>query len=481
MTTSLIADLSAVVGPQNVHSGTDDCLPLVRDRLPYDVFMARSGRSSGQVPELVVSPADELELSQVIGHLVDAGMPIIARGEGSGVLGGATPLSGGVIVDMCRMTGILSINETDRMVTVRAGMNGMAFERALNDLGWTCGHLPQSIEISTVGGWAACRGAGQASTRYGKIEDIVVGLKAVLPSGELLEVRPVPRRSTGPSIRDLIVGSEGILGIITEVTLRIWRKPEVERGMVIGFPSVSAALKAMCDILQAELRPAVVRVYDHEESRQRLVDLPGSPPILSILEFHGTPALVDVEASEAMRFIAAEGGVELQDGPWRHWRENRYKSLSKDWQSRNYYMDTIEVTGRWSALNKMYEQMRAAALEIHPEVYFAAHWSHAYVEGACQYMTIRLPPMPEAEALPLHARLWDSIQSLTLDFDGSIAHHHGAGFFRNPWMERELGSTGLAVLQRVKNAIDPGNLFNPGKLGLSALSPATPASKDRSV
>ncbi|EFG8200209.1 FAD-binding oxidoreductase, partial [Escherichia coli] len=385
-----------------------------------------------------------------------------------GVLGGATPLAGGAVIDVCRMTGIVSINEIDRLVTVRAGMNGMAFERALNELGWTTGHLPQSIEISTVGGWAACRGAGQASTRYGKIEDIVVGLKAVLPNGELLEVRPVPRRSTGPSIRDLIVGSEGTLGVITELTLRIWRKPEVERGLVVGFPSLNNALAAMRDVLQAEIRPAVVRVYDDTESRQRLSEQEhATAKILTILEFHGTKSAVEHEVNEAMRHISAMGGQVLSDAPWKHWRENRYKSLSKDWQDKNYYMDTIEVTGRWSALGAMYERMRAAAINIHPDVYFAAHWSHAYVEGACQYMTIRLPPMDQEAALPLHARLWDAIQSLTLELDGSIAHHHGAGFFRNKWMKRELGSAGLDVLQQVKNAIDPRNLFNPGKLGLS--------------
>ena len=361
MTAQLLSELEAIVGAGNVVSAANDRARFMHDRLPFDIFLARGGRASGEVPQLVVSPADEQEVASAVRLLAKAGIPIVARGEGSGVLGGAVPLAGGAVVDLRRMSGIVDINETDHLVTVRAGMNGMAFERALNEKGWTTGHLPQSIEISTVGGWAACRGAGQASTRYGKIEDIVVGLKAVLPDGRLLDVRPVPRRSTGPSIRDLIVGNEGTLAIITEVTLRIWRKPEVEHGVAIAFPTTSAAMNAARRILQAELRPAVVRIYDEAESAQRLGDLADSArPVLAILEFHGSSALVEHERSAAMAIVAEEGGHELPDTPWRHWRDNRFKSLSKDWQDKNYYMDTIEVTGLWSMLPKMYESMKVA-------------------------------------------------------------------------------------------------------------------------
>lgn len=409
MNQNLTADLVAIVGREHVLDKQEDRARYATDRLPYDIFLARSGRTAGKVPELVVSPANESELIRIVNTLAKSDIPIIARGEGSGVLGGVSPQRGGVVVDTCRMAGIVSVNETDGLVTVRAGTNGIAFEKELNARGWTSGHLPQSIEISTVGGWAACRGGGQASTRYGKIEDIVVGLKAVLPDGNLLEVRPVPRRATGPSIRDIIVGSEGTLGIITELTLRIWRKPEVESGVVLAFPSTDAAFSAMRGILQRELRPAVVRIYDDTESQQRMEGLDENGSILVILEFHGSRALVDLEKAEALQIVAGHGGRVISDGPWHHWRANRYTSLSKEWQSRNYYMDTIEITGRWSKLPEMYRRMREAAKAIHPDTYFAAHWSHAYAEGACQYMTIRLPPMPETEALPLHARLWDEI------------------------------------------------------------------------
>lgn len=468
MNTPPFASLVEIVGSAYVSHSQADLVKASSDRLPYGVFLARSDTFPGVLPALVVSPGHAEELAAVVRCLSSAKVPIVARGEGSGVLGGAVPLQeNSVILDTCRINQIVEINEIDRLVTVQAGMNGMAFEAALNAKGWTTGHLPQSIEISTVGGWAACRGAGQASTRYGKIEDMVVGLKAILPDGSQVEVRALPRRSTGPSIRDLIVGNEGTLAIITELTLRIWQLPEVEKGVVLAFPSVDAALTAMRRILQAELRPAVVRVYDETESRLRYEGIAGTEgrPILSILEFHGSADLASAEETAALRIVAQEGGRQIDNAPWQQWRAHRYTSLSKDWQSRNFYMDTIEVTGRWSTLPQMYDRMKAATLAIHPECYFAAHWSHAYVEGACQYMTVRLPPMPEAEGLRLHAKLWEAIQTLTLDLDGSIAHHHGVGFFRNAWMKREVGAAGMHLMQAVKDAIDPENLFNPGKLG----------------
>lgn len=481
MNAPLLAVIIEIVGSAHVSRGSAELAKASRDRLPYGAFLARSNNLPGALPALVVSPADAEALASVVRCLTSAKVPIVARGEGSGVQGGAVPLQeNSVILDTCRMNQIVAINEIDRLVSVQAGMNGMAFEAALNAEGWTAGHFPQSIEISTVGGWAACRGAGQASTRYGKIEDMVVGLKAILPDGSQIEVRALPRRSTGPSIRDLILGNEGTLAIITELTLRIWPMPEVEKGVVLVFPSLGAALTAMRRILQAELRPAVVRVYDETESRQRCEGIAETEghPILTIMEFHGTADLATAEEKAAMCIVAQEGGRQIDNAPWQHWRAHRYVSLSKDWLARGFYMDTIEVTGRWSSLPQMYDRMQAAALAIHPECYFSAHWSHAYVEGACQYMTFRLPPMPEAEGLRLHAELWETIQTLTLDLDGSIAHHHGVGYFRNAWMEREIGTAGMQLMQAIKDAIDPENLFNPGKLGLrgnsSPLDPRIP-------
>lgn len=463
----LAAAFAGLVGAAHVLTGFDERLAYARDRLPFAVFRERAGLLAGAMPQLVVRPADAGEVAKVVRLANAQGIRLIPYGNGSGVLGGAIPLGGEVMLDLRRLDGIVSLNATDAMVTVRAGMNGAAFEQALNAAGFTTGHLPQSIEISTVGGWAACRGGGQASSRYGKIEDIVIGLKAVLPDGTPLEVRPVARRSVGPSIRDLLVGSEGAFGVITELTLRIWRKPAVERGVVLAFPTLQASFDAARAIMQAELRPSIVRLYDAVESAERTADLAPfkTKPILAVLAFSGAEPLVTTEQEMALAIAAEFGGEEAPSGPYDHWIANRYVAYSQKWHAAGYFNDTIEVTGNWSVLPELYDSIAKAVRTIYPAVHFGAHWSHVYPEGACQYMTIRLPPMPEADALPLHAKLWDTIEGLTLDHGGSIAHHHGVGLFRNPWIRRELGA-GLDLLQTIKDALDPGNLLNPGKLGL---------------
>ncbi|UJX46801.1 FAD-binding oxidoreductase [Xanthobacter sp. YC-JY1] len=463
----LVEALAALVGRDNVLTGDEDRRAYAHDRLPFANFRARSGRLAGVMPRLAVRPGSTDEVAAIVRHARQHAIQLIPFGNGSGVLGGAIPLAHEVMVDLRRLDKIVSVDPQNAMVTVEAGMNGAEFEAALNAEGFTCGHLPQSIEISTVGGWVACRGGGQASSRYGKIEDIVLGLKAVLPDGRLLEVRPLARRSVGPSIRDLMVGGEGAFGIITEVTLRIWKKPEVERGVVLAFPSLEAAWETARLIMQAELRPTIARLYDAAESAERTQGLEAfaTRPILGVFAFSGTEPMVSAEQEMSLAIAKSQGAVVAPDGPYHHWKENRYVAYSQKWQAAGYYNDTIEVTGNWSAIPGMYAAMEAAVRAIYPNIHFGAHWSHIYPEGACQYMTIRLPPMPEAEALPLHARLWEAIQSLTLDHGGSIAHHHGVGVFRNPWLARELG-VGLDVLQAIKDTLDPGNLMNPGKLGL---------------
>ncbi len=458
---------AAIVGESHVLTSFDERLAYARDRLPFAVFEERAGEIAGDVPRLIVRPGNADEVAKVVAYAHRHRIPIIPYGNGSGVLGGAIPLGGEITVDLRRLDRIVTINETDATVTVEAGMNGAAFEQELNAAGFTTGHYPQSIEISTVGGWAACRGGGQASSRYGKIEDIVVGLKAVLPDGTPLEVRPVARRSVGPSVRDIIVGGEGAFGVITELTLRIWKKPEIERGVVLAFPSMQAALDSARAIMQAEIRPQIVRLYDRAESDERTKDIAlfRDKPFLAIFAFCGSEPLVSVEQEAALKIAASFGGEVTSDEPYRHWKQNRYIAYSQMWHDKGYFNDTIEVTANWSKIPALYDAIAKAVRAVHPDVHFGAHWSHVYPEGACQYMTVRLPPMPEAQALPLHARLWDTVESLTLDHGGSIAHHHGAGLFRSRWMARELGA-GLGVLQAVKDALDPDNLLNPGKLGL---------------
>ena len=202
-----VSALRAALGAEHVHTTLPVRHVYSRDRLPFATFALREGRRPGSLPSFIACPGTHEDVVAVMDITRRERIAMVPYGAGSGVLGGAIPLGGEMVLDLKRLNRILEINEIDRTVRVQAGMNGGQFEAELHARGLTCGHYPQSIHMSTVGGWAACRGAGQASSRYGKIEDIVVGLKAVLPDGSTLDVRPVARRAVGPSIKDLLVGS----------------------------------------------------------------------------------------------------------------------------------------------------------------------------------------------------------------------------------------------------------------------------------
>jgi alkyldihydroxyacetonephosphate synthase len=374
-----------------------------------------------------------------------------------------------MILALNRIDRIIEIDETNRVVCVEAGMNGGALEAALREKGFTSGYYPQSLHVSTVGGWAACRGSGQASSRYGNIENMVVAMKVVLPCGELLEVRHVPRRSVGPSLIELFIGSEGALGIIVELTLRIWRLPEHEIDRVVAFPGLIEGLNAVRAVMQAELRPSIVRLYDEGESeRWGQAELPAETnPIMCMFVFSGLRAVAEAEAASALDICGEFGAVVVGDQPLRRWKENRFKSYSDDVVGSGGFYDTIEVAAPWSVLPDMYTRIRSAVREKYPIVQLNAHWSHVYSDGACMYMTAKFPAMADEEGLPIHADIWDIAMRLCLDLGGTISHHHGVGFFRNKWIGEELNA-GHRILRDLKRALDPGLVFNPGKLGLVA-------------
>jgi alkyldihydroxyacetonephosphate synthase len=464
-----LAELRAIVGRQQVLTETADLWAYCRDRSPYAVFSARNSRVPATLPTAVACPGSVVELSEVVRLSRRLGIPVIPFGAGSGVMGGALPVAHELVIDLKRLNSLLELNETDGTATVQAGMNGGQFEAALNARGFTSGHLPQSLHMSTVGGWAACRSAGQSSTRYGKIEDMVLGLEVVLPDGQLLRIRPAARRAVGPGLQDLFIGSEGVLGVITELTLRVWRLPEVRHGVVLAFPSLEAGFGALRQVMQSELRPAVARLYDHEESQQRTGGKGPfvARPFLAILEFCGSARLAGLERDLTLDICRAAGAAQSDDRLYREWLKHRYVSYSTPWYARDYFNDTIEITGCWSALPGMHVAMREAVRATAPEAQFSMHWSHFYPDGACQYMTLRLPPMPEERALSAMRLVWDAVTCECLARGGSMSHHHGVGLFRAPWMSSEHGA-GFELLKALKQHLDPGHLFLPHKLGLSA-------------
>lgn len=459
--------LCEIVGFDNMFQDFEDLLAYGRDRWPYANLQYRFGRLPASVPLLVVLPGTYEEVSQVLKLVNEYRLAVIPYGAGSGVLGGAVPMGKEIVIDLKRLNRLMDIDEISGLATAQAGMNGELFEAALNKRKFTLGHFPQSLNVSTVGGWLSCRSAGQASTRYGKIEDMVVGLKALLSDGRLVEVRPVPRRAVGPSIKDIFVGAEGTMGIILEGTFRIWPYPEYETVHVLGFEDYLTGIEALRKIMQAELRPAIVRLYDESESRQKIEGFPEykNHPCLVILTFNGLRELVEVEERLALRICSDLGGVEGSPEPAFKWMQHRFESLSAKPVSQGKMLDTVEVAGSWMVQADLYDGMKEAVISVAPEAHFGAHWSHTYSDGACMYMTFIIPASDEVKAASQHSQIWENCMKACLKAGGTISHHHGVGYFRRKWLVEELGA-GHEVLQHLKNGIDPHHIMNPGKLGL---------------
>ncbi len=459
--------LEKVVGVEYLLTGFADRLAYGRDRWPYGNLQYRFGRLPLALPSLVVIPGTYEEVAQILRLANQYKLPMVPYALGSGVFGGALALNGEVIIDLKRLNRLIHIDEISSMATAQAGMNGELFEAALNSRRLTLGHFPQCLNVSSVGGWLSCRSAGQASSRYGKIEDMVVGMKVILPDGRLLEVRPAPRRSAGPSIKDLFVGAEGTMGIIVEGTFRVLPYPERETVHVIGFKDYLSGLEALRKIMQAELRPAVTRLYDEHESKSRIAGFPEYKdyPSIVMLTFNGLKELVEVEERLSLKICKDLGGIEGSPEPAYKWMEHRFESISAKPVFEGRMMDTVEISASWLALPDIYEGMKEAALAVRKDVHFGAHWSHAYTDGACMYCTFMIPALELEKAAGEHARIWEGCMKACLAGGGSTSHHHGVGYFRGPWLKEELG-VGHEILQGLKNFIDPNHIMNPGKLGL---------------
>jgi alkyldihydroxyacetonephosphate synthase len=385
------------------------------------------------------------------------------------VCGASVPVFGGIALDLTAMAGIVDVDDRSLLVTVLPGTFGDLFEESLRGVGLTLGHWPQSIQLSTVGGWLACRSAGQYSTRYGKIEDMAAGLEVVLADGAFLRTGGrAPRSATGPDLTQLFVGSEGTLGVITSATLRVHPMPSGERRSAWGFASFTDGLDACRRILRRGAQPAVLRLYDDTETMRTFSVASNALIVLD----EGDPAIVDATMSIVDEECATGAPVEvLSDDLVAHWLEHRndVSSLAA-LVSHGIVLDTVEIAARWSALPRIYEDA-IAALRRDPSVVAAsAHQSHAYPDGACLYFTWAARP-PEgaeiggAEGDAIYRRAWDAVTNATLRHGGTLSHHHGVGINRSRYMVDELGPGAWAVLRSIKSALDPHGILNPGKFG----------------
>jgi alkyldihydroxyacetonephosphate synthase len=379
------------------------------------------------------------------------------------------PVHGGVSLDLTGLEGLVDVDETSLLADVRAGMFGPDLEDALGKKGggYTLGHWPQSMDLSTVGGWLACRGAGQYSTRYGKIEDMVVGLEVVLADGRVVRTEGHgPRAATGPNLTQLFVGSEGTLGVITEARLRIHPRPAAQDHRAFGFATFADGLEACRCMLRRGATPAVLRLYDRTES-ERNFDVRDTNVLIVLDEgdsdvMAATLAVVDQEC--AARAGASPLDVALVERWLGH--RNDVSALAPLWRA-GVVVDTAEVSGRWAVLPALFDDVVGALKAIDGTLAASAHQSHAYTDGACLYFTFggRGPEGDASWRERYYRQAWDTITEATLRRGAAISHHHGIGLQRARFLAPALGPA-FDVLATVKQALDPAGILNPGKLGL---------------
>lgn len=423
---------------------------------------------AGQVPQraaVVVRPASTDDVSHVLALCDAARVPVTAAGGRSGVCGASVPLFGGVLLDTTRLDRIGDVDEVAGVVEVEAGVFGPDLEATIRvDHQLTVGHFPQSFDISTVGGWVACRGAGQYSTRYGKIEDMLVGLEVVLADGRVVRTGGAPAAATGPDLTQLFAGSEGTLGVITRAWLRAHPVPSHTAKAAYRFPTLDDGFEVCRRIVRAGATPAVLRLYDASESaRGRGGD--GTTCTLLVLD-EGDPAIVTATFT-VVHYEATRRGEPAEDELVDEWLAHRNDtSVLQALTRKGFVVDTMEIAAPWSRLSEIYAAATAALMSVPHAIVASCHLSHSYIDGACLYFSFAATPPADAVE-STYVAMWDAGQRAVLANGGNLSHHHGVGLNRARFAADALGSS-FDVLQDIKRTLDPNAILNPGKLGLSS-------------
>lgn len=455
----------------NVLFGKPDQIDITKEGIAdhaYDWWpVAAKWRQNGKMPcapDAVVYPANVEEVARVLSWANEKGVPVTPWGLGSSVTGQPLSEYGGVTIDLSRMDKIIKVDEQNLIVRAEAGVMGGDLEDYLRKLGYTLNHSPQSLYRSTVGGWFATRATGQLSSRYGGIEDLAYSFTAVLADGTVYETVDAPRMAVGPDLRHLMIGSEGTMGVITEVALKIFPLPAARINETIKLPSVTAGKDAMRAILAANLRPALLRFYDTAEARHAMQDKGFPCPVMFVgSEGMAGPARAEMDA--IITVCAELGGEPIGPEGTEGWIKRRYDFSTIE----GYVMrpegvaETIEISNNWERIMDTYELMTERLAPMADEV--LGHFSHVYTTGVSLYVILLGEVRDGPDAEERIKKIWQIAMETSLETGASISHHHGAGLARTPYVERSLG-TGVQVMQRIKDALDPNNILNPGKLGL---------------
>lgn len=464
-----------------------DRLAHARGQGLVDVLRLRYGLVSA-LPDAVARPRDGAEVAALLAACAGRGFRVIPWGGGTSVTGGVNVLAGDaplVSLELERLSGCRGLDERSQLAVFGPGTRGPELEAALAARGLTLGHYPQSFELATVGGWAATRSSGQESLGYGRIEDMVAGLELVAPGGRL-RLAAGPASAAGPDLRQLVLGSEGRLGVITELTLRVRARPEVTAVAAALLPSFDSGLAAVCELVRAAVPLSMLRLSDSAETavamavglgRGRLGRLAGSylrlrglgtGACLLLIGAAGARDLVDDALADALDTVARRRGASLGRRPGRRWLADRFRHpyLRESLLELGYATDTLETAAPWGRAAELRERITAAiagALAGEGErVEVLCHVSHPYRDGASLYFTFFFRTAAEPEAtIARWARIKRSATAALVAAGATLSHHHGVGQWHAPWLRSEIGGDGLDLLTAAARRFDPRGTLNP--------------------
>ena len=492
----LRTSLEAVVGSQNVKDDSLDRIVHAYGKGLRDLVRIRRG-DLGRLPDLVVYPGSEDEVVGVITAALAANAVIIPFGGGTNISGSLeAPRSERrtvISVDLARMSSVLEIDEVSRLASVQAGALGPDIERHLNEKGWTLGHFPDSFNHSTLGGWIATRSSGMQSDKYGDIADLTRALRVVTPAG-VLALRPVPSTSTGPSVREMILGSEGRLGIITEATVHVHRIPE--RRQIYGylFPNWGQGVQAMTAIAKSDATPSVTRISDPNETRfyfatkkrekltgkvksavskfylQQIKGYDLQRVCLAFIGYEGSAEYVTIRKRLVDEIVSRHGGICVGTGPGELYDQKKFDTpyLRDFLLDRGALADVSETSAPWSQLQHLYKQVMERADKAFKEIgvkgYIMCHLAHSYHSGACLYFTFAFRPSDDNRSLEQYDVVKSAIQQGFIDAGGTLSHHHAVGVEHARWLGQDISPVGVGMIRSLLEGVDPGHNFNPGKI-----------------
>ncbi|MEX2023724.1 MAG: FAD-binding oxidoreductase, partial [Thermoleophilaceae bacterium] len=452
-----------------------------------DLVRLRRGDASG-APDAVVLPGDVAQVAAVLAACAEHGIAVIPFGGGTSVVGGVEPLRGGhdaaISLSLRRLTRI-DADPVSRTIAAEPGVFGPALERTLAGWGLTLGHFPQSFEYSTVGGWVATRSAGQASTGYGRIDELVEAVRCVTPAGELATL-DAPATAAGPSLCELVVGSEGTLGVIAGATLRVRPAPAERHYEAWSLPDFDAGLATLRELEQSGAAPDVARLSDEDETRLTMA-LGSSGGVaervgraylrarghehgcIAFTGFEGETDAVGARRGRCAQILRAHGAVALGTRPGRSWLRGRFSApyLRDELLDRGVMVETLETATTWSNLSALYDAvaaaLRTALAERGTPPAVMCHVSHLYPSGASLYFTFLARQEAGVELDQWRAAKRAAGEAIVAA-GGTITHHHAIGRDHREWMADEVGGLGIDVLRAVKERVDPTGIMNPKKL-----------------